>query len=92
MSIIKMKKVAVIGLDTVKEKLISELMEAGVMQITDQGQRLTEEETWKDLGVKDGDDNKVTLWTRRSIRYPWPWRHWRSTVQQKVRCSRREEL
>lgn len=60
MSIIKMKKVAVIGLDTVKEKLISELMEAGVMQITDQGQRLTEEETWKDLGVKDGDDNKVT--------------------------------
>lgn len=60
MSIIKMKKVAVIGLDTVKEELISELMEAGVIQITDQGQRITEEETWKDLGVKDGDDNKVT--------------------------------
>lgn len=60
MSIIKMKKVAVIGLDTVKEKLISQLMEAGVVQITDQGQRITEEETWKDLGVRDGDENLVT--------------------------------
>lgn len=56
MSIIKMKKVAVIGIDTVKEKLISELMEAGAVQITDQGQKLTEDERWKELGRKDGNE------------------------------------
>ena len=60
MSIIRMKKVAVIGLDTVKEKLISDLMEAGVVQITDQGQRLTEDEGWKNLAVRDGDESRVT--------------------------------
>ncbi|MGN0658675.1 MAG: V-type ATP synthase subunit I [Emergencia sp.] len=60
MSIIKMKKVAVIGLDTVKEALISDLMEAGVVQITDQGQRLAEDENFRGLGERDGDENVVT--------------------------------
>lgn len=60
MSIIKMKKVAVIGLDTVKEKLISDLMELGVVQITDQGQKLTEDDRWKELGKKDGDEDLVS--------------------------------
>lgn len=58
MSIISMKKVAVIGLDTKKEQLISDLMELGVVQITDQSARISLEE-WKDLGVKDGDDSLV---------------------------------
>lgn len=60
MSIIKMKKVAVIGLDTVKEKLISDLMELGVVQITDQGQKLTEDDRWKELGKRDGDEEMVS--------------------------------
>lgn len=59
MSIISMKKVAVIGLDTVKENLISDLMELGVVQITDQGQRLAEDDQWKDLGMKDGNETAV---------------------------------
>ena len=84
---------AVIGLDTVKEKLISELMEAGVMQITDQGQRLTEEETWKDLGVKDGDDNKVTSLDAQINRVSLALETLEKySTAKKVRCSRREEL
>lgn len=59
MSIVKMKKLAVIGLDTEKETLISDLMELGVVQITDQTQRLAEDETWMELGDKDGDDSAV---------------------------------
>ena len=59
MSIIRMKKLAVIGLDAVKEPLISDLMEAGVVQITDQSQRLAEDETLKRFGVRDGDEAKV---------------------------------
>lgn len=59
MSIVKMKKVAVIGLDTKKEQLISDLMELGVVQITDQGQRITDDEEWKDLAARDGDDDVV---------------------------------
>jgi len=54
-----MKKVAVIGLDTMKEKLISDLMELGVVQITDQSQRLAEDEKWQGLGTMDGDDDRV---------------------------------
>ena len=53
-----MKKVAVIGLDTIKEKLISDLMELGVVEITDQTQRF-EEDNWKSLAVKDGNEDKV---------------------------------
>lgn len=53
MSIIKMKKMAAIGLDTVKETLISDLMDAGVCQITDRAAVLD------DFGIKDGDESKV---------------------------------
>lgn len=59
MSIVKMKKLAVIGLDTVKDQLISDLMEAGAVQITDQSQRLAEDETLKNFGVRDGDEARV---------------------------------
>lgn len=59
MSIVKMKKLAVIGLDTAKEKLISDLMELGAVQITDQSSKLAEDEIWKDFGVKDGNETEV---------------------------------
>ncbi|MEG1566824.1 MAG: V-type ATP synthase subunit I [Anaerovoracaceae bacterium] len=58
MSIIKMKKVAVIGLDTTKEKLISDLMEIGVVEITDQSLQLADDK-WKLLGSRDGDEDKI---------------------------------
>lgn len=56
-----MKKVAVIGLDTAKEKLISDLMELGMVEITDQAQKLTESEEWRGLGERDGDSDKLTV-------------------------------
>lgn len=59
MSIIKMKKLAVIGLDTVKENLISDLMELGAVQITDQSSRLSDDEVWKDFGIRDGNEEEV---------------------------------
>ena len=36
MSIIKMQRVAVIGLDTEKEKLMNQLMDFGAVELTDQ--------------------------------------------------------
>ena len=58
MSIVKMKKMAVIGLDTVKENLISDLMELSAVQITDQSAKLTDDSNiWRSIGAKDGDDS-----------------------------------
>ena len=58
MSIAKMEKLAVIGLDTVKEELISRLMDLGMVEITDQSARLAEED-WAGLGVRDGNEDEV---------------------------------
>ena len=58
MSIVKMKKMAVIGLDTVKENLISNLMELSAVQITDQSEKLTDDSNiWRGIGARDGDDS-----------------------------------
>lgn len=59
MSIIRMKKMALIGLDTAKEDLISDLMEAGVVQITDQSKMLSEDETWAGFLQKDGSEAEI---------------------------------
>ena len=40
-----MKRIAVIGLDTVKEDLISDLMEIGVVEITDTGNSISGNES-----------------------------------------------
>ncbi len=50
MSIVKMKKAAVIGLDTEKESLIADLMDLGVMQIT---QREVIDEALEDYSSKE---------------------------------------
>ena len=50
MSIVKMKKAAVIGLDTEKESLIADLMDLGVMQIT---QREVMDEALEDYSSKE---------------------------------------
>ena len=53
-----MKKVAVIGLDNKKNKLISDLMELGVLEITDQSDRLLEENFSGNVS-KDGNEEEV---------------------------------
>lgn len=58
MSIIKMKKVGVIGLDTIKENLISELMDLGVVEITDQNQKF-HDDILNVFVSQDGDDELV---------------------------------
>lgn len=59
MSIVKMKKLAVIGLDTAKETLLSDLLELGAVQITDQSGELDKEGIWKDFGERDGNETEV---------------------------------
>ena len=60
MSIIKMQRIAVIGLDTDKEKLVSSLMDFGAVQLTDQTGKF-EESLWKDWTVQDENQEAVTL-------------------------------
>ncbi|MEI3518276.1 MAG: hypothetical protein V8R14_02125 [Clostridia bacterium] len=59
-SIIDMKRIAVIGLDTVKEDLISDLMEIGVVEITDTGNSISENESADHALIKDGAEERVS--------------------------------
>ena len=59
MSIIKMQRVAVIGLDTEKEKLMNQLMDFGAVELTDQSGKLSEE-IWADNTSVDEDREKVS--------------------------------
>ena len=52
MSISKMQKLAVIGLDTEKESLMSKLSELGAVELIDQKTKL-EDELWQELVVQD---------------------------------------
>ncbi len=52
MSISKMQKLAVIGLDTEKEILMSKLSALGAVELIDQKEKL-EDELWKDMVVQD---------------------------------------
>ena len=58
MSIIKMQKVAVIGLDTEKEKLMNQLMDFGAVELTDQSGKLSEE-IWAGSTSIDEDREKA---------------------------------
>lgn len=58
MSIIKMQKVAVIGLDTEKEKLMNQLMDFGAVELTDQSDKLSEE-IWAGSASIDEDREKA---------------------------------
>lgn len=59
MSIINMQRVAVIGLDTEKEKLMNQLMDFGAVELTDQSGKLSEE-IWAGSTSIDEDREKVT--------------------------------
>ncbi|MCF0124344.1 MAG: V-type ATP synthase subunit I, partial [Clostridia bacterium] len=61
MSIVKMKKLAAIGLDNGKEDLIKKLMDLGVCEITNETIKLTENEDWQGLGTKDGDEDLSSM-------------------------------
>ena len=58
MSIIKMQRVAVIGLDTEKEKLMNQLMDFGAVELTDQSGKLSEE-IWAGSTSIDEDREKA---------------------------------
>ena len=58
MSIIKMQRVAVIGLDTEKEKLMNQLMDYGAVELTDQSGKLSEE-IWAGSTSIDEDREKA---------------------------------
>lgn len=54
-----MKRAAVIGLDTVKEELLSDLMDLGAVQIEDRGQFSSEDDGTEVLMIRDGDESRV---------------------------------
>lgn len=54
-----MQRVAVIGLDTEKEKLMNQLMDFGAVELTDQSGKLSEE-IWADNTSVDEDREKVS--------------------------------
>ena len=58
MSIVKMQKVAVIGLEKQKASIMSKLMDFGAVELVDQKDRLTEDE-WKDLVTLDNSHAKA---------------------------------
>lgn len=58
MSIVKMKKLSVIGLSNNKEELIKHLMDLGVVELSAQDPFLDEE--WANIVVKDGNEDEVS--------------------------------
>jgi len=58
-SIVKMQKVSVIGLDKIKGRLIARMMDLEAVELTDQTEKLSEE-FWADNTVQDGAQDQVT--------------------------------
>lgn len=58
MAIVKMKKLSVIGIKDEKKQLIKDLMDLGVVEITDGSTKLHDED-WSKLVVRDGDEETV---------------------------------
>ncbi len=61
MAIAKMKRLAVIGLSREKEALIKNFMSLGVVQITEQDARLSDE-NWKNIVKKDDGGKTAARW------------------------------
>ena len=59
MSIVKMQKVSVIGLDKIKGRLIARMMDLEAVELTDQTEKLSEE-FWAENTVQDGAQDQVT--------------------------------
>ncbi len=67
MSIVKMQKVSVIGLDKIKGRLIARMMDLEAVELTDQTEKLTEE-FWADNTVQDGAQDQVTYFEGKIAR------------------------
>lgn len=61
MSIARMEKLAVIGLAKDRDNLMRELMRLGVVEITAQDAKLTDDE-WSALASADGNDEETAKW------------------------------
>ncbi|WP_130862948.1 V-type ATP synthase subunit I [Bacilliculturomica massiliensis] len=61
MSIARMEKLTVIGLSKDRDSLMEELMRLGVVQITAQDAKLTDDE-WRELVAADGNEEAVAKW------------------------------
>ena len=61
MSIARMKKLSVIGLVSSREELIERLMTLGVVEITDQEQKLSDNQ-WCEMVTRDADENTVSVY------------------------------
>lgn len=64
MAIVKMNKLSVIGMNEEKQDLLRDLMDLGVVEVSGVTDKLQDEE-WKDLVVKDGDEEHVSEYDRQ---------------------------
>ena len=59
MSIVKMNKLSVIGLEEEKQKVLSELQRLGVVELSDQSDKLTDAE-WAAIVHRDSEEDRVS--------------------------------
>ncbi|MGI6732460.1 MAG: V-type ATP synthase subunit I [Anaerovoracaceae bacterium] len=64
MSIVKMKKLSVIGLSSTKKDLVESLMRLGVVEISEQSVKLSDEK-WNNLVTQDADEGTVAHFDAR---------------------------
>ncbi len=81
-SIVKMQKIAVIGLDKQKESIMSRLMDFGAVELTDQKNKLSDE-TLSSIVTLDDSHAKAMSLTPRLSRAENALLFWRSTIKAK---------
>lgn len=67
MAIVKMSKLSVIGMNAEKPALLKELMDLGVVEVSGSEGKL-QEDAWKELVVKDGDEVSVSAYDKKLAR------------------------
>jgi V/A-type H+/Na+-transporting ATPase subunit I len=67
MAIVKMNKISAIGLNAVKTELIKELMDLGVVEISSQDSKLTDQD-WISYIEKDGNENEVQKYDSKLVK------------------------
>lgn len=58
MAIVKMNKISILGMDSIKLELVDELMEMGVVELNSLDEKQADEE-WKDFIERDGNENEI---------------------------------
>ncbi|MDW5299744.1 MAG: V-type ATP synthase subunit I [Sedimentibacter sp.] len=67
MAIVKMNRISIIGLNSIKSSLIKELMDSGVVEISAQDSKLSDQD-WMPYIKKDGNENEVSNYDVRISR------------------------